>query len=51
MRKMKLVPFILTLRVPFRNRVRFELSDGGYGDEQSGILSDDEGRWVNDFLS
>ena len=33
MRKTKLMPFILTtVRVPFRNRVRFELSDGGYGD-------------------
>ena len=52
MRKMRLVPFILTtLRVPLCDRVRIELSDRGYGDGQSGVLSDDEGRWVNDFLS
>ena len=38
-------------RVLLRDRVRIELSDRGYGDGQSGLLSDGEGRWANDFLS
>ena len=50
MRKMKLVPFILP-PFPLCDRVRIELSDRGYDDGQSGVLSDDEGQWVNDFLS
>ncbi len=41
---MKLVPSILkTSVIFFRNRVKIELSDGGYDDEQSGVLSDNEG--------
>ena len=52
MRKMKLVAVHCdNLRVPLCDRVRIELSDRGYGDGQSGVLSDDEGQWVNDFLS